>query len=120
MSVIVTIIIIITHEACFPLLFLIGGEDGAIPSFYSEEIFFCFFLCIWKGKTSNKHKQITPPPPPHTHMKHAIELERSCKISTSGEPEREARVLWSVGLCRSFFWFTFPLLLLFFFLIMIR
>lgn len=54
MSVVVTVIIIITHEACFPLLFLIGGENNAILNFYSEETFSCLF---WKGKSNNRNRQ---------------------------------------------------------------
>lgn len=43
-------IIIISCEAAFPLLFLIGREDSAIPKFYSKEIFFCLFCIYLEGK----------------------------------------------------------------------
>lgn len=58
MSVIVTVIIIITHETCFSLLFLIGGEDRAIPNFYSKEIFFLPLLFLFgKEKPATQIRQ---------------------------------------------------------------
>lgn len=67
MSVIVTAIIV-THEGCSPLLFLIGGEDNATPNFYSEEMFPCPSVYVWKGKTDNKNTQTRKP----TETKHVI------------------------------------------------
>ena len=62
----VTVIIIITHETCFSLLFLIGGEDSAITPFYSKEIFFCLF-CIYLERKNQPQKQNK-----NTEMKHVI------------------------------------------------
>lgn len=114
MSVIITVIIIITPEACFPLLFLIGGEDSGIPNFYSEEIFFCL-LCIYLERESHQQKPANTKPAQIKHVTGEI-----CTISTSKEPESRACAPWNVGLHRFCFWFMFPLLLLFFFLIMIQ
>lgn len=68
MSVIVTVIIITTHEVCSPLLFLIGGEDNATPNFYSEEMFPFPSVYVWKGKTNSKNKQTKKP----TETQHVI------------------------------------------------
>lgn len=60
MSVIITVIIIITPEACFPLLFLIGGEDSVVPNFLlCRNIFLPLLHILGKGKKptkTNKHK----------------------------------------------------------------
>ena len=52
MSVIVTVIIVTTHETCFYLLFLIGGDDSVIPHFYSSEIIFMPLLYIFGKEKS--------------------------------------------------------------------
>lgn len=103
MSVIVTSIII-THEACSPLLFLIRGEDNAISNFYSKELFSC--LCCIYLKRKHHQQNLTNKKP---HQKPSMRLERACAISTLQELESKAYARWKAGFRRFCFWFVFPL-----------